>query len=76
MTGVAGMVCLVLLVHTWTLKEGRKGSFVDPFVDVDTTLGTFQVSRGFSQQVLAWCRLVWLLVEDLFDLLGTGWLLG
>ena len=34
MACVAGVVFLELLVHTWTLKEGRKSSFIDPFVDV------------------------------------------
>lgn len=35
------------LVHTVAMDELSEGCFVHPFVDVDSTFGAFQVTRGF-----------------------------
>ena len=65
------------LVDALTGDELLKGRFIDPFVDVDATLEALQIASGFS--ILALCvgrRFLGLLMQQVFDHLGPGGLLG
>ena len=76
MTWVSLVFSLIGLVDARAVDEGFESLFIDPFVDVEVANHAFQVASGLSQLVVAWCRLLWLLVQQCLNLLRPGEFLG
>ena len=68
--------CHVGLVDAGALDEGVEGLFIDTFVDIDATHQAFQIPGGLCKLVFAWCWLLWLAVQQGFDLLRSCEFLG
>ena len=72
MAWVSMVFSLIGLVDAGAVDEGFECLFIDPLVDVEVAHHTLQVASGFSQLVVAWHRLLWLVVQQRLDLLHPG----
>ena len=69
MAWMAGVLSLIGLVDAWALCEVVESLLIDPFVDIEVANQAFQVPCCLCKLVFAWCGLLWLVVQQDFDLL-------
>ena len=74
--GVALVRLIVGLVDAWALDEGVEGTFIDTLVDIGATNQGFEVACGLRKVALTRRWVFRLLIQEAFDLLNPGQLLG